>query len=156
MFNVIKKKRIYFDQLNPALDESNELTLNDIFLSHFNDSFKSDLNILSTPLDIEPEFTRTELTDEDMQNYKDFCGSQEWQFQLKSKSSNSIPGKQKSSDSSSSSSSSLINNNHKSAALESQSFIGKFIKIFTLIKLKIFTKKSKNSNRKKRPKFIRQ
>lgn len=123
--------------MNQECEESSELTLNDIFLSHFNESFKSELNILSTPLDIEPEFTCTELTDNEMQNYKDFCGSQEWQFQLKSKSqrelgsrsSNSIPYKHKSSDSSSSSSSSLINN-HKSAPLESQSFIGKRKLIF--------------------------
>ncbi len=89
-----------------------ELSLNDIFLSHFSETLKSDLNLLASPLDIEPEYTLTELTETEMNTYRDFCGSQEWQFcqqpkTNKNKSNSTIE------DSSVSSSSSLTHNNNQ-------------------------------------------
>lgn len=109
----------------------NELSLNDIFLSHFSDKFRSDLNLLPTPLEIEPEYTiSATLSESEMNTYRDFCGSQEWQCnnnhqkpkrcqsreQVSAKSSHALPSKANNNsnstieDSSASSSSSFIHN----------------------------------------------
>ena len=131
---------------------SNLLALNDIFLSHFNDDFKDDLSVLTTPLDIEPEFTAIELTKDEMNTYKDFCGSQEWQFQLKkspshdhlsSKNVNSITNKASNNcnNNETSSSSSTSSTIHSNKPLESQSFLSKSLELFlsVLSSFKILT-----------------